>query len=98
MILDLLLNIANLLPEVRFAPGMVTSDIQIESVDVGEGRNGNPTADNKECQWPPKGGGKRAEKKIEELANPGVLKTIWNAWNARNCTSLVDAEEDKERK
>ena len=38
---DLLLNTHNLGPEVRFAPCIVMSDVQIESVEMGEGRNRN---------------------------------------------------------
>ena len=45
---DLLLNTDNLGPEVRMTPGMVTSHIQVESVEVGEGRNRNQSANNKE--------------------------------------------------
>ena len=41
---DLLLNTHNLGPEVRFAPGLVTSHIQIESVEIGEARERNQTA------------------------------------------------------
>ena len=41
MFSDLLLNTHNLGPEVRFAPCIVMSDIQIESVEMGEGRNRN---------------------------------------------------------
>ena len=97
MIPDLLLDNDNLVPEVRFAPGMVTSDIQIESVDVGEGRNRNKTPNNKKCQWPPHSSGKTAEQKIKELANRGFLKSLWNIWNG--CTIfttsvVVDADED----
>ena len=42
---DLLLNTHNLVPEVRFAPGIVTSYIQIESVEIGEARKRNVSAD-----------------------------------------------------
>ena len=48
---DLLFILHNLGTEVRFAPGMVTSNIQIESVEMGEGRKWNHTA-NKEY-WIP---------------------------------------------
>ena len=41
MIPDLLLNFDNLGPEVRFAPGNVTSYIQAESVEIGEARKRN---------------------------------------------------------
>ena len=66
---DLLLNTHNPGPEVRFAPDNVTSDIQIECVDVGEGRNRNQTANDKKCQWPPEFERKTAEQIIKELAN-----------------------------
>ena len=42
---DLLLNLHNSSPEVRFAPDIVTSYIQIELVDIGEGRERNEFAD-----------------------------------------------------
>ena len=48
---DLLLNTHNLGPEVRFAPLAVTSDIQIESVEMGEDRKSNYLA-NEENQIP----------------------------------------------
>ena len=38
---DLLLNAHNVSPEVRFASLDVTSDIQIESVEMGEDRERN---------------------------------------------------------
>ena len=38
---DLLLNLDNLGPEVRFTPGNVTSYIQAESVEIGEARKRN---------------------------------------------------------
>ena len=100
MISDFLLNNANPFPEVRFAPGMVTSDLQIECVDVGEGWYRNQTTINKECQWPQHFEGKTAEKIIEELADPGFLKAIWKIWNGWYCTSLVviDAEDDNYRR
>ena len=41
---DLLLNTHNLGSEVRFAPLDVTSYIQIESVEMGEARERNHTA------------------------------------------------------
>ena len=41
---DLLLNFDNLGLELRFAPGMVTSYIQVESVEMGEARERNHTA------------------------------------------------------
>ena len=76
---DLLLNTHNLGPEVRFAPGMVTSHIQIESVEIGEGRNRNKTANNKEgrgqsfeqkiSQWPQYFERNTAEKTIKYLTN-----------------------------
>ena len=43
---DLLLNIADVGPELIFAPGMVTSNIQVESVEMGEGRERNEIANN----------------------------------------------------
>ena len=97
MIFDLLLNTRNLVSEVMFAPGMVTSHIQIEPVDVGEGRNGNRTASNKN-QWPQQFEGKTAEKIIKKLANPDIFKTIRNLgnfWNCKFCFGVdTDAEED----
>ena len=45
---DLLLNTHNLGSELRFAPLDVTSDIQIESVEMGEARKRNHTANNEE--------------------------------------------------
>ena len=41
---DLLLNTYNLGPEVRFAPLDVTSNIQVESVEMGEARERDHTA------------------------------------------------------
>ena len=41
---DLLLNYDNFGFEVRFAPGVVTSHIQVESVEMGEGRKRNEFA------------------------------------------------------
>ena len=38
---DFLLNAHNLSPEVRFAPLAVTSYVKIESVEMGEAREGN---------------------------------------------------------
>ena len=93
MIFDLLLNTRNLVSEVRFAPGMVTSHIQIEPVDVGEGWNGNRTANNKN-QWPKQFEGKTAEKIIKEIANPGIFKTIRNLWNVWNCKFLFGVDAD----
>ena len=58
MFLYLLLNTHNLGPELRMTSGMVTSHIQIESVDIGEGWNRNYAANNKNGrgqsfeQWP----------------------------------------------
>ena len=46
MVPDLLLNTHNLGPEARFAPLNVTSYIQRESVEVGEDRKRNHTANN----------------------------------------------------
>ena len=46
MVPDLLLNFDNLGPELRFAPHNVTSYLQVESVEMGEGRNRNES-DNK---------------------------------------------------
>ena len=45
---DLLLNTNNLGLEVRLAPRNVTSYIQTESVDIGEGRYRNHTAEKEE--------------------------------------------------
>ena len=45
---DLLLNAHNVGPKVRFAPLDVTSDIQIESVEMGEARERNHTANNED--------------------------------------------------
>ena len=42
---DFLLDLHNFYPEVRFAPDIVTSYIQIELVDVGESRERNEFAD-----------------------------------------------------
>ena len=43
---NLLLNYDNLGPEIRFASDMVTSHIQIELIDIGEGRKRNEVANN----------------------------------------------------
>ena len=43
---DLLLNIHDFGPELIFAPGMVASHIQVESVKMGEGRQRNEIANN----------------------------------------------------
>ena len=43
---DLLLNFDNISFEVRFAPGVVTSHIQVESIEMGEGRKRNKITNN----------------------------------------------------
>ena len=104
---DLLLNTDNPRSEVRFAPGIVASHVQVESVEIGKGRNRNESAKFAEQeisqipQWPKYFEGNTAEKIIKYLTNPGVLKTIWKIWNVWKWTldsiadpPVVDDEKD----
>ena len=69
---DLLLNTHNLGPEVRFAPGTVTSDIQIKSVEMSEARERNQTADVSQ-------GWKAAENRTEAppFLVPQISRLFW---------------------
>lgn len=65
---DHLLEFHNLSTEVRSAPGNVTVNIQIESVGIGEGRNGKDTADESQI-W------NAAENSIGAIMDPSDFPT-----------------------
>ena len=70
---NLLLNTHNLSPEVRFAPGMMTFHIQVESVEISESRKRNKTT-NVSQVW------KAAENRVDAppFHVPQIFRLNWN--------------------
>ena len=87
----LLLNAHNLGLKVRLASSNVTSNIEIESVDISEGRTRNHAAEKEEgrtqafdqniSKWPQYFERNEAENSIKSiLTELGVLEAIRNFW------------------